>query len=85
MRTSIDEMARTTSMILVLVSFGALGISGAISGCATTQPWEREQLARPAMNPDGDADREDSRRHMLSTREGSSGSMGGGGGGCGCN
>jgi len=56
-----------------------------LGGCATTKPWEREQLARPAMSPDLDEDREDLRRHVLSTREGAAGSMGGGGGGCGCN
>lgn len=55
------------------------------SGCATTQAWEREQLARPAMAPDGDADRESLARHVLTTREGAVGSLGGGGGGCGCN
>ncbi len=66
------------------VSF-AFVLAVAFAGCATTQPWEREQLARPAMNPDGDANREALRRHVLTTREGASGSMGGGGGGCGCN
>ena len=62
-----------------------IGLLTLLGGCATTQPWEREQLSRPAMDPDGDGDREDLRRHVLTTREGASGSMGGGGGGCGCN
>lgn len=56
-----------------------------VMGCATTQPWERELLAKPAMSPDGDADREALRQHYLGTREGAVGGFGGGGGGCGCN
>lgn len=71
-------MLRLTAVLLLLVSLSA-------SGCATTQAWEREQLARPAMNPDGDGDRDDLRNHVLGTREGAAGSFGGGGGGCGCN
>ncbi len=55
------------------------------AGCATTQPWERESLAREVMRMDGDEDEEALRHHVLSTREGTPGSFGGGGGGCGCN
>ena len=57
----------------------------ASAGCATTRPWEREHLASTVMAPDGDADREALRDHVLSTREGAEGGFGGGGGGCGCN
>lgn len=63
----------------------ALAFVLALSGCATTQPWERELLAKPAMAPDGDPDREALRHHYLGTREGAVGGFGGGGGGCGCN
>lgn len=55
------------------------------ASCATTQPWERELLAKPAMSPDGDPGREALRHHFRSTREGAVGGFGGGGGGCGCN
>jgi hypothetical protein len=57
----------------------------ALAGCATTKPWQRETLARPEMAPDGDEAREALRLHMLGTREGAVGGLGGGGGGCGCN
>lgn len=57
----------------------------ALSACSTTRPWERELLAKPAMRPDGDPDREALRHHFRSTREGAVGGFGGGGGGCGCN
>ncbi|MCC7537941.1 MAG: DUF4266 domain-containing protein [Deltaproteobacteria bacterium] len=56
-----------------------------LSACATTRPWEREDLARSAMAPDPDPDRDALRRHFLTTREGAGGALGAGGGGCGCN
>ena len=55
------------------------------SACATTKAWEREHLAQPEMDLDGDGDREALRQHYLGTREGAVGGFGGGGGGCGCN
>jgi hypothetical protein len=54
-------------------------------GCATTQPRERETLAKRCMAPDDDPFRSSLRYHYLSTREGAVGGLGGGGGGCGCN
>ena len=57
----------------------------ALGGCATTQPWERGDLAREVMSVDGDRDANALRQHVLSVREGTSGGLGGGGGGCGCN
>ncbi|MCA9606364.1 MAG: DUF4266 domain-containing protein [Myxococcales bacterium] len=55
------------------------------TGCATTHPWEREALSSDVMRMDGDEDEDALRHHVLSTREGTAGSLGGGGGGCGCN
>ncbi len=54
-------------------------------GCATTRPWEREALSSDVMRMDGDEDESALRHHVLSTREGTAGGLGGGGGGCGCN
>jgi hypothetical protein len=58
---------------------------GAVTGCATVAPYERERLARPDMdlgrNPDAKAGAE----HATAYREGSSGALGASGGGCGCN
>jgi hypothetical protein len=56
-----------------------------LHGCATTQPWERETLAKRCMAPDADPFRLALKHHYLSTREGAVGGLGGGGGGCGCN
>jgi hypothetical protein len=67
------------SYILILV------ISLLVSGCVTTRPWQREDLARPVMNLDPDASAFALEQHLLGTREGAVGGMGGGGGGCGCN
>jgi len=67
------------SCLLLLV------FASALTGCATTKPWQREYLARPAMAIDPDPDADALRAHMLGTREGAVGGFGGGGGGCGCN
>ena len=56
-----------------------------VSGCATTQAWEREKLAKPCMALDPDPGRAALHEHYLTTREGAVGGLGGGGGGCGCN
>ena len=62
-----------------------IALSLVLAGCATTKPWQREQLAKPVMAPDADGDREALRHHLLGVREGTTGGFGGGGGGCGCN
>lgn len=62
-----------------------LVVMALLAGCATTKPWQRENLAKPVMAPDPDSDREALRSHLLGVREGTTGGFGGGGGGCGCN
>ncbi len=56
-------------------------------GCTNlgVKPWEREVLARDAMQPD--ANRLDTALddHIYFSKEGTSGGRGFGGGGCGCN
>ena len=69
-------------LVVVLLSGFALSLC---AGCATTRAWQREQLAKPVMDPDPDPDREALRHHLLGVREGAVGGFGGGGGGCGCN
>jgi hypothetical protein len=65
--------------------FLTIVIAATLSACATTKAYQREKLADRVMSPDGDADREALRSHMLGTREGAIGGFGHGGGGCGCN
>jgi hypothetical protein len=61
-----------------------MAASGLLTGCVNVQPWERGNLADPAMtasNPLGSMMSE----HMWFSREAASGGRGVGGGGCGCN
>ena len=58
-----------------------------LAGCAHlgVRPWQREVLARDAMQLDGqplDTALDD---HIYFSKEGTSGGRGFGGGGCGCN
>ncbi len=55
------------------------------SGCATVAPYERETLARPAMNLDYERTEAPFRAHVHDSREGATGGFGSTGGGCGCN
>jgi hypothetical protein len=57
----------------------------AVSGCATTKPWQREDLAKPVMAVETGDPLDTLHEHLLGVREGAVGAMGGGGGGCGCN
>lgn len=66
-------------LLLVLVSIGALSITG----CATVAPYERGILALPTMAPEDVSTGFD--EHVRAVSEGSTGGFGGGGGGCGCN
>jgi len=54
-------------------------------GCGGVSPYEREDLTRPAMNPEREAQENTFRGHVQESREGASGGHGSAGGGCGCN
>ena len=67
----------------LIVALGCL----VLAGCSSlgVKPWEREVLARDAMQLDAnplDASLDD---HIYFSKEGTSGGRGFGGGGCGCN
>lgn len=65
-----------------------LAIAAAMSGCAAikpVQPWEKGDLARPAMSLTGDRLDAAFAEHTYSSKEGVFGGAGVGGGGCGCN
>lgn len=64
---------------LILVAAGALG------GCATVSPWEREYLATPAMDAELEEGEGEFQAHVFDSREGATGGHGSTGGGCGCN
>lgn len=56
-----------------------------MTGCVTTQPWERGNLAREEMLPIPDPMQAALEDHTYFSKEASSGGRGFGGGGCGCN
>lgn len=59
----------------------------ALSGCGRVgvKPWERDLLAKPAMQLDSDPLETSINNHIYFSKESSSGGQGFGGGGCGCN
>jgi len=67
------------------VSLPALVIISALTGCSTVQPWEKQNLARPAMTFEGDRLDTGYTEHIYSSKEAASGGSGVRGGGCGCN
>ena len=62
-----------------------LALAAGVAGCTGVQPWEKEFLAKPAMQFDSNREESAVREHFLGTLEGSAGSFGVSGGGCGCN
>jgi hypothetical protein len=70
---------RVVSALSGLVSMALL------PGCATVQPWEKQNLAKPEMTFEGDRLDIGYTEHIYSSKEASSGGSGVGGGGCGCN
>ena len=60
----------------------------ATAGCGTLQPpqpWERGDLAKPAMQIDPDRLETKIQNHIYASKEAATGGYGVGGGGCGCN
>jgi len=69
------------------LAFAALA-GALLSACSmlpTVQPWEKGNLAKPAMTFSGDALDERFTQHIYNSKENASGGYGVGGGGCGCN
>lgn len=60
----------------------------ALGGCSSfnpPQPWEKGNLAKPAMTMGADPLDQRFVQHIYSSKENASGGYGVGGGGCGCN
>jgi hypothetical protein len=56
-----------------------------LSGCGSVKPWEKGELAKPAMAFDSDPLQSRFEQHIYFSKENASGGYGVGGGGCGCN
>ena len=66
----------------------AVALVALLAGCASMQPpkpWEKGQLAKPAMQFDADPIDARLADHIYTSKEAGSGGRGVGGGGCGCN
>jgi hypothetical protein len=74
-----QNVNRRLSLLAGFIAFVAL------SGCASVQPWEKQNLAKPEMTFEGDKLETGYIEHIYSSKEASSGGAGVGGGGCGCN
>ncbi|MEX8517156.1 MAG: DUF4266 domain-containing protein [Leptothrix sp. (in: b-proteobacteria)] len=81
---------RKTRMIVSRSFLLALGLAGlaSLGGCMSwqpPQPWQKGELARPAMRMDADPLEARFDSHVYFSKEAASGGNGVGGGGCGCN
>lgn len=56
-----------------------------LGACATVKPWQRETLAKPALQDPPWPLVHRGQQHVYDVREASSGGYGAAGGGCGCN
>jgi hypothetical protein len=56
-----------------------------LAACSTVAPFEREHLARAAMDFESEGGETAFRAHVHDSREGATGGHGSTGGGCGCN
>lgn len=70
--------SRFACLILALLAL-------ALTGCTSTQPWERGALADYKMNPARDPIQTANLEHVYFSREAATGGRGVGGAGCGCN
>lgn len=65
--------------------FLCAALTSALSGCVTVPAYQREGLARPAMDFDAEGGEMAFRAHVHDSREGATGGHSSTGGGCGCN
>jgi len=75
-------MSRSRRVIVALL------VAASITGCASLvppKPWEKGDLARPAMQFDPDPLATQLQQHVYTSKEVAGGGYGVGGGGCGCN
>ena len=65
----------------------ALALAAALAGCAWAppKPWEKGELAKPAMQFDANRLEARYQEHVYQSKEAATGGYGVGGGGCGCN
>ena len=74
---------------MTMRTFVVLAFACTLGACAFAppKPWEKGELAKPAMQFDAPGERLEAKyqEHVYFSKEGASGGYGVGGGGCGCN
>ena len=74
---------------MTLRALAVLSLACTLGACAFAppKPWEKGELAKPAMQFDAPGERLEVKyqEHVYFSKEGASGGYGVGGGGCGCN
>jgi hypothetical protein len=75
----------SSSVLLVIASFMAVGASGCASRAWLVKPHQRAYLADRIMRLDANPQQKKADQHVLVYREGAVGGDGTAGGGCGCN
>jgi len=81
LRSRCGEVVPGLRLVVAAIALG-------LTGCATYNPpqaWEKQYLARPAMQFDADKLDAKNVQHIYFSKEGAAGGYGVGGGGCGCN
>lgn len=79
-----NESSRRGARRLLLVS-GALAATTALLGGCAVDPWDRDLMAKRAMQFDTHPNLTAFEEHIYFSKEGSSGGRSSDGGGCGCN
>ena len=77
-----------SAIVRAIAAIGAMAaITVTVAGCALqpVQPWEKGDLAKPAMGFSMDPLDDRFTQHIYNSKENASGGYGAGGGGCGCN
>ena len=71
----------------MIARLALLVVAATLAGCAYAppKPWEKGELAKPAMQFDADKLEARYQEHVYQSKEAASGGWGVGGGGCGCN
>lgn len=77
-------MRALTEMLVVRPLLIAFALTFVV-GCARVKPYERETLAKRAMQSSPQPGVERADQHTFDVREGTGGANGNAGGGCGCN
>jgi len=78
-------MRRTARPLFAALLVAIATIGAGCASFAPPQPWEKGDLAKPAMRFDADALATRATQHVYQSKEGASAGGSVGGGGCGCN